>query len=65
MYPLGLYAELRKRGFLLRVYNPLQLRAFRRESKGKTITNKTSCSPLAEMLPYDTVPAERRIPRGG
>ncbi len=62
IYHLGLYAELKKRGFHVRVYNPLQLRAFRKKSIRKTITDKTSCSALAEMLRYDTIPAERKIP---
>jgi len=32
IYHLGLYSELRSRGYTVKTYNPLQLRAFRKKS---------------------------------
>ena len=61
IYHLGLYAELKARGYIVKVYNPLQLRAFRKKSLRKTYTDKTSCSAIADMLRYENIPVEREI----
>lgn len=62
IYHLSLYAELKARGYLVKVYNPLQLRAFRKKSLRKTYTDKTSCSAIADMLRLENIPVEREIP---
>lgn len=61
IYHLGLYAELKARGYTVKVYNPLQLRAFRKKSIRKTYTDKTSCEAIADMLRYENIPTERDI----
>jgi transposase len=61
IYHLGVYAELKSRGYTVKVYNPLQLRAFRKKSLRKTYTDKTSCSAIADMLRYENIPNEREI----
>jgi transposase len=62
VYHMGLYSELKTRGYTVKVYNPLQLRGFRKKSIRKTFTDKTSSSAIADMLRYDHIPVERDVP---
>lgn len=61
IYHMGLYAEISARGHTVKVYNPLQLRAFRKKSIRKTFTDKTSSSAIADMLRFENVPTYRTI----
>lgn len=62
IYHLPVYVELVNRGYAVKVYNPLQLRGFRKKNLRKTKTDALACLLIADMLRYEGTPAQRRLP---
>lgn len=62
IYHLPVYVELVNRGYIVKVYNPLQLRAFRKKNLRKTKTDPIDAFLAADMLRYDGMPVQREIP---
>ena len=62
VYHLPVYVELVNRGYAVKVYNPLQLRGFRKKNLRKTKTDAVDALLIADMLRYEGTPAQRRLP---
>ena len=52
IYHLPVYVELVNRGYAVKVYNPLQLRGFRKKNLRKTKTDALDSLLIADMLRY-------------
>lgn len=61
IYHLPVYAKLEDEGYLVKVYNPIQLKAFRNKNLRKTKTDKIDCLLIADMLRYETIPNQRKL----